>query len=892
MRRLLAKLFDPEIDLQERSYRLVSYIASVFLIIMALVAVFLGESMSSVLILLAAAVLYGLLFLLTVRFRRYQLGSCIIVASMTLIVLPACFFSTGGIYSSTAMWYIFLTVFIASMVKSKLRPILYFVTIGSFATCLIISLTHPELVTPQSEKAFYIDTFVAVVLVSLLTCGLMLFQIRTYREQRILSESRQKEVENLNESQARFFSNMSHEIRTPINSIIGLNELILRNTDDEEIRKDALQIQGSSRMLLSLINDILDMSKMESGKMEIVNSPYSLGEMISELTNMIRPRATEKELDYTVEVGDNVPSKLLGDDVRIKQILINLLNNAVKYTNEGCITFSVQCEQDEDDRVFIVFSVSDTGIGIKRESIANLFDVFQRLELASNRYIEGTGLGLSIVKQLVTLMNGEVNVNSVYTKGSTFVVRLPQPVVDSTPLKPESFKDTNPKLIGERHKSSFTAPDAQILIVDDNELNLIVEAKLIQPIVPRVDTAASGEECLEKTLETHYDLILMDHMMPGMDGIECLAQIRSQAGGLNRDTAVIALTANADPKFKSFYTSNGFDSYLIKPVNGKILEDLLLDMLPNSLIHMRDSTIIKSDAQSQVRIGAHKAQLQITTENLCDLPRYLLDQYHINTIPSKIITDHGVFYDDYEVDTAEIINYMEQPGVTVKTGPSDVADYERFFAEQLEHANQVLHITVSNEKVSLFQNPVEAAQSFGNVTVFSAHKLSAALGMLTCEAARMAVSGNYSIDEIIEHLTEYNRRVRFSFLLGSTGNLLQAGFISRGMHRFAETMMLHPVVSIGKGGLRIRRIYWGYMDSCIKKYIHSIFRKTSMIDKERVIVVYCTLSEERKARIETMIRELIDVEELIFQRTSPSSSVNTGAETIGIAYRLIDSKGD
>ena len=382
---------------------------------------------------------------------------------------------------------------------------------------------------------------------------LILFLNKLYEDENKLSIRQKKEIEELNRAENHFFSSMSHEIRTPINTIIGLNEIILRGDIPEDVAENARNIQGASKMLLTLINDILDLSKIKSGKMEIVNVSYETGAVFSEIVNMIWIKAKEKGLEFKLHVDPSIPSMLCGDEVRIKQVLINLLNNAVKYTKEGSVTLSVRCERLTLNRVRVWYTVEDTGQGVKKENIPYIFNAFKRVDEEKNRHIEGTGLGLSIVQQLVELMGGEISVNSVYTKGSKFIVMLEQDIIDDSELGTFTLSSRTRVHNGEQYKQSFEAPDSHILVVDDNEMNLMVVCKLLSETKMQIDTALSGAECLQLTQNQHYDCILMDHLMPEMDGIQCFHKLRSQPGGLCQGVPVIALTANAGSDNQQLY---------------------------------------------------------------------------------------------------------------------------------------------------------------------------------------------------------------------------------------------------------------------------------------------------------------------------------------------------
>ncbi len=369
-------------------------------------------------------------------------------------------------------------------------------------------------------------------------------------------------------SQALFLANMSHEIRTPINTILGMNEMVLREGENEEILTYADHIKRSGHMLLGLVNEILDFSKVEAGKLEIVPVDYSLPTMIKDVREDMKNRAKEKELTFLTEIEEGLPAGLRGDELRVKQILNNLLSNAIKYTKQGSVTLSVKgIAEEEAFQLYI--SVKDTGIGIKEEDISHLFDSFQRLELEKNRHIQGTGLGLCITKQLAEAMGGLIKVSSVYGEGTCFEVMIPQEIVS---MEESQEMATQRQRIKD---GDFTAPDAIVLAVDDNKLNLAVLKALLKRSQVQLELVDSGQQALVKTREKKYDLILMDHMMPEMDGIETLHLIREESENQNKDTKVIALTANAIYGAEQEYRKEGFDDYISKPIDPENLEYIL-----------------------------------------------------------------------------------------------------------------------------------------------------------------------------------------------------------------------------------------------------------------------------------------------------------------------------
>lgn len=397
-------------------------------------------------------------------------------------------------------------------------------------------------------------------------------------------EQEKKEAILANEAKDKFLANMSHEIRTPINAVLGMDEMIIRESKEPNITEYALDIQNAGRSLLALINDILDFSKIESGSMQILPIEYELSSLLNDCHNMIHMRASDKNLDFRIENNPELPKRLYGDELRIRQIIINLLTNAVKYTSEGSVTMSLDGEKTDDGRLLLKISVKDTGMGISPENQSKLFHSFQRVEELKNRNIEGTGLGLAITKQLIDLMNGSISVESELGKGSVFHVELPQRIISEEKLGNFSENYMNAINQVKPYHESFQAPEGKILVVDDVPINLKVITALLKSTKLQIDTAESGQQCLEMITKKQYHMIFLDHMMPNMDGIETLQNMLQLSGNRNQETPVIMLTANALAGAKKEYLDAGFKDYLSKPVRENELEEMLLKYLPKQLI--------------------------------------------------------------------------------------------------------------------------------------------------------------------------------------------------------------------------------------------------------------------------------------------------------------------
>lgn len=415
-----------------------------------------------------------------------------------------------------------------------------------------------------------------------------------------------------NQAKSRFLANMSHEIRTPINGILGMDAILLKECRDENLREYAKNIQSAGNSLLSIVNDILDISKIESGKLEILPVQYELFSVVNDCCNMIKPKLENRPIKLSIEVNPRMPSGLYGDEVRIGQIMNNFMSNAAKYTKEGKVTLNLDYENVTEDRIIMILSVTDTGIGIREEDMERLFQPFTRMEESRNRNIEGTGLGLNLTKNLIELMGGEITVNSVYGAGSCFKARIPQTVTNAEPIgdlqsRYQQYLDSDVNTV-----LTFYAPDARVLVVDDVELNLKVVVGLLKETQVQIDTVLSGRECLELVKKKQYDIIFLDHMMPGMDGVETLQRMKRLTGSLNRKTPVIALTANAIMGAREEYIEAGFTDYLTKPLVEAELMEMMQKYLPEEIVHSRR----EENASEMPEQNSLSEQEDRTTQNI------------------------------------------------------------------------------------------------------------------------------------------------------------------------------------------------------------------------------------------------------------------------------------
>ncbi len=875
-------LYDHKISLRERMFRIVTAICMVALIF----TLPMGRSALNIVILVISLMAITLIVRFSIRNGRVQTGATAIVV-LLLTLFPFTFFTAGGFYSGVPEWFVLCFIYVCITLQGKRMAVFFMLCTAETLLCYGIAFYYPELAALSSQERSFFDSAFSMVMVGLLTSVLLMFLNRMYEEENALTQQQKKEIEELNQAENHFFSSMSHEIRTPINTIIGLNEITLRGDIPEEVAENARNIQGASKLLLTLINDILDISKIKSGKMEIISASYETGTLFSEIVNMIWIKAKEKGLEFKLHIDPSIPSMLCGDEVRIKQILINLLNNAVKYTSEGSVTLSVRCERQGVNRVRVWYSVEDTGQGVKKENIPYLFNAFRRVDEEKNRHIEGTGLGLSIVKQLVELMGGEISVNSVYTKGSKFIVALDQDIVDEKELGTFTL-DSRAKLHdGEIYRQSFEAPDAHILVVDDNEMNLLVVTKLLAATKIQIDTASSGAECLKLTQNHHYDCILMDHLMPEMDGIQCLHALRVQPGGLCQDVPVVALTANAGSDNQRLYRREGFSNYLAKPVSGALLEAAVLNILPRELVRQCED-FRQSELEQDILIfdQAKRRSILITTDSVCDLPEALVKELGISVCPYYVCTEEGRFLDGQELNADELLEHLAK-GRKGYSQPPEVEDYERFFAEKLTEAQNVIHITMAKHVSTGYQNALEAAKSFDNVTVIDSGHLSSSMGLAVLHAACLA-ERHATKAEIAAAVRRMEQFISSAFIINNTHMMCRSGRISKRIQILCDALLLHPILVLKRSRMVVNGVEMGSFANVVKKYIRKVLQETRTIDRSMLFITYSGLDREKLQYIQNMVQQYCSFDQVYLQKASAAVACNCGPGSFGLLFMRKD----
>ncbi|MGN1422132.1 MAG: ATP-binding protein [Oscillospiraceae bacterium] len=584
-----------DLDIKHKLQNMLLTISMIGSCITITIAVIINDNFANILLSLFCLAMQFVAFYFSTVKRSKNVGMMIVFITINLIVFPLMFYGNGGVYSGMPIWLEFGLIYPWLVSEGAVCIVMFvvnmLVTLGCFATQYFFPQLFVVPTNSDVTKWVIIDTVQVIFLVAPILGMAIKYQVYVFDQQKkkLLEQEKQLRdamsiADKANSAKSDFLASMSHEIRTPINAVLGMDEMILRECNDDAILSYAANIQSAGQSLLAVINDVLDFSKIESGKLELFPAEYSIQKLMNDCYSMMIMRAEKKNLLLEIHNDPELPSKLIGDEIRVRQIILNLLTNAVKYTSAGKVTMTLDFTRTSEDSIMLEVSVRDTGMGISPENQRLLFSDFNRLDETNNRHIEGTGLGLSITKRLVDRMDGKIGVESTPGVGSDFRFEIPQKIASEKPAG--LFTENRSESIGKSrdHREKFQAPAARILVVDDVKLNIDVLKGLLKSTKVRIDAAYSGRECLGLVQKYTYDLVFMDHLMPEMDGVQTLENMRRLVDCPNHNVPVIALTANAMAGAKQAYEEYGFADYLAKPVQSDRLEQLLMDYLPADLI--------------------------------------------------------------------------------------------------------------------------------------------------------------------------------------------------------------------------------------------------------------------------------------------------------------------
>lgn len=810
------------------------------------------------------------------------------------IGLPATFLTSGGLQGGTQVWYVIGLFYFFIMYNGKKLAILVTIILSIDIATYLLAYYHPEYIKELPDRdSMFIDSALAVIIVGVGIGVLLKYQLYQVEKEANLIKKQKEELEKMEQSRNQVFTNMSHKIRTPIHTIVGLNELILREELSPTARENSMLIEYSGKTLLSLTNDIFDIAQMETGKMELCPNEYSTRILFEELSDMLRPKLKEKNLDFVLDIDGNLPCRLYGDEKRLRQVLLNLLLNAVQYTSHGKVGLSVTGELVGEEWVRMKLVVSDTGIGIHKEELDEIFVAYKKGEQQISE--DGVGLGLAICKHLVTLMGGEITVASTYTKGSEFTVLLEQKVVDASPVGTIEYTITNYIADRKRYKHSFEASEAKILLVDDNEKNLLVLTKLLAPTKMEIDTAQSGKECLELTKKKHYQVILLDHKMPEMDGLETLAEIRKQKNGLCKNTPVLAMTSNTVADSDKFYLGHGFLGFLEKPIRGELLELQIMDMLPNELIEYRASNSMAYGpyGTEQVRTHSFKSQKKkkicITADCVCDMSTEFAESIGVRLMYLYITTKNARFRDTIEISSDNLGQYSKMLDDEFYSDSASVEEFETFFASALEEAEEVIHISIASGIGVSYNTACQAARGFGHVHVVNSQQISGGEALLVLKAAQMATAG-MSVSEICEELIHISSKINNSYVIQKNGKMFERNYVQKVPwsikfnDKLKDKLKICPILCTKNSRLVLSGFVLGDKELSWKHYIRRLFWRKKRVDSEIVFITHVGLSDVQLQDIKDEIARYIPFKEVCVEKASVSSACNCGLHSLCIAF--------
>ncbi len=889
IKKLYQLVLGRQLELRERIFRVIVLLGGTMALLGVLECLILMNEEEIVIPLGFLLVIMAIAFMMTFKMHRMEEAAVIVGLAVIVVVFPDMFFYSGGLGGGATVWFVLGLFYVFVMFTG--RRFVFFLILTLAVDCITywVAYRYPGSVTPMiSAKEAYLDSIFAVIVVGIAVGTILKFQMKIFETERGIVTEQKDELEKVSKSKNEFFANMSHEIRTPINTIIGLDELILREDLSVEAREYAQNIGVAGDMLLTLVNDILDLSEMEIKRMEIVPARYRTKELFEELIEMIHASIKVKKLDLLVDIDGNIPSVLQGDEKRIKQVMLNVLTNAVKYTAKGSVTLSAHMERlDDPGMIRLKIAVSDTGIGIRKEELEYLYDSFRPIQDRKGGHVSGGGLGLSIAKQLLDLMGGDITVDSIYTKGSVFTVTLDQRVVQATPIGNVKFLERGASDRRVYYRQSFEAPEARILLVEGDEMSAMVVRRLLAPTKVQVDIASDGEECLEKTRQRFYHVILMEYIAPGTGAADTLKELRRQENGLCRDSAVVILTANIATDARQVCEEYGFDGYLEKPIQTAKLEEEILRFLPEDIVEYRlyENDMEEPEEGLSRRFGRKRKRVYVTSDCACDLSDELLEKYDIKLMYFYIQTKGGRFADTREIDSDSFSHYLTQEGSEVHTDSVSVEEYEEFFADVLTEAEHVIHISVSEHVGQAYEVASIASSGFDHVHLIDSGHISGAEGILVLCAAQMAMKGE-KVEDICAELERVRDRVRGRYLMPNTRYLLQNGKLSPAVSRFFEVMKIHPSFRMSRGRLVLVGGRTGDMERAWKQFVrlHLIGRRR--IDRGIMIITHVGLSVRQQDMIREEVLKRVPFEKVIVQRASFTIACSSGMYAIGMAFYM------
>lgn len=792
----------------------------------------------------------------------------------SVVSFPLLFISGTGYRAEVPIFMVAGFLFNAMVLKKKAKFVMNIIYTLIIALVYILAYSGVIITREDSLLEMNVKTVVGVAIAGIVIALMIVYQKIIYARELDQAKEQTEKIKKINEGQSKFFSSMSHEIRTPLNTIIGLNEINLSMDLTSDMLENFQGIRASSERLLELINDILDMSKIQSEKMEHVPMEFEIGKMLSEIAGKIYKRAVKRSIEFHAIIDPDIPEILVGDEPKIKRILEALLTYSVAMTEKGYVKLFVGFKKNGNGEIILDVEIEDTGAGVKRENIPYVFDMFSRQEGFYKNEDLLSGFELALSKSLTEIMGGGISIDSVYGKGSRLLVHLPMKIGSST----KTLGECGGK---EDSTHDFSADTARVLVVDDEGMNLNVFTNLIKPLGISSDTATSGEEAVELVKENRYDIVFIDHMMPGMDGPHTLEAIKKTE---NPPKCTVALTANSGNAVRKEYLDMGFTGYLPKPVDRHECFELIEQLIPDKI--KKKSTEEKSVSAEKIPIKFEKrnrVKIAITMDSVGDIPDTYPEKERIAVMPYYcVLGDDRRYKDVSEITIYPMIKAMNEKGHTLRSAPPSVDEYEKFFAERLSSAaDQIIHLSMAKNSSDGYKNACIAAEGFNSVTVLDSGSVSAGMGIQAVYAHRMAEAGK-SLDEIVEILKDIQNDFGFFFVINDTENLMKTGRISPFVHYLCKQLRLRPVIKLRNSKMRVAGLLRGSFEKSVNDFANKFLRNN--VSNEELFILHAGLSRQDLKKLSESCQSVMTFDKVSESLTSAPITANSGAGAYGLLY--------
>ncbi|MBQ6902993.1 MAG: DegV family protein [Lachnospiraceae bacterium] len=803
-----------------------------------------------------------------------------------------------SVYDFAAVSLMEMVLFSQTNEKRLVRISLLLFFLCTFWHVYLYFFTDTSIVVWDLVTAFRILLFVAS---NVFVCWISLAVINQRLKDRKLEEGEIVEMMSMQKRSEDFLANVSHELRTPINAVLGIGSVIRQDAAGGAEEANAEEIYRAGRCLSTQVEDMLDYTELDTGTITVIKEPYDISSVLNDVAVRLGLRNAQFPFEVRMEIDSELPARLTGDANIVKKLLRLSIGRALADTEEGTVEIRVYGRKREYG-INLDIEVKDTGQGLTKAQLEDARS--EKYRVLSERTTSSMGLGLTfpIMNGLAEAMGGFCNISSVWGEGTRVHISIPQGADENAGVavfSPDALS------AAEQPQTDVSFEGLRVLVVDDEPMNLTVAESIFSGYGMAVETAGSGEEAIRMAQDNNYQIIFMDHMMPGMDGVECMHRIRSLREDETARARFVALTANASSTAREMFFAEGFDAFLAKPIDRmelirvlKTVSDGVFFTRPDpagqereilteqqnqiELLHLAHNTAPVTKVHNETGDG-EKHAVQIAVDSGSDLPAAWVEYYRIAVINNHIRTDRGVFEDVLELNSSALFRYMDGADHTMHSDPPSVEEFRDFFARLLEKAGRVVFITLGKHASKSFERASAAAKQFRQVTVIDSGHLSSAAGMLAVYAAHLSQTEPVT-DGFFDKTDQFRQRIRCSLLLDNTGYMARNGKIGAGTHKVMQAFLLHPVITAKNGAISTAKIFMGNPASVREKYIRYAFARENRIDPSLVIVVYAGLPDSERKEIGAAVLKQMPAARIVFQELSAALAGNAGPGTFGFIY--------